>query len=586
MAYDLLTTSGINSLVNSYINTESQKRLSPLTTRKTKYTSISNIYSGLLSKVDALKSKMSILKATGTSSAFATKKATSSNTTAVTVSASTAAQKGAFALRVNQLAKNDLVVSLDKNSTDFSTITTPGTYTFAIKGGDGEGGQFISNVAVVLEADDFTNGNISFKDLSAIVTKAINDDKAIVTSNSVSGSTASSGSFTLDLNGTETTINYSAGTYEEIIDSIVTQLEDVSGLTAEKVIDGANVSLKLTVTDSSKYISINGDTGTLLSQLGISVDQEKGASGIISATSFSPSNGLSQISLTAKNSGAGFKIDELSDLSGGMLGEFGLNLGTTRTAFVQNESGVDTAGYVHSTSILNSKIVFNGLNIERNSNSISDLVAGVTLNLKSVMDVDENDVTIDVANDVSAVKSKIDEFITSFNDVYNYIKTNTSSSDGIRGVLLGDASGSSLLSLLSSTAYSPISGLGSGTVNSLTEMGITFNSNTGLSITDSNQLNDVLENNIAEVELTFNSDSGIAANLYNKLLPYTGYNGYLTARKNTIDGNIKSTTDSITKIQTKIEKDSEVLRNRYVQLQSQLSALLSSTGSFGADLFS
>ncbi|RPI64262.1 MAG: flagellar cap protein FliD [Ignavibacteriales bacterium] len=586
MAYDLLTTSGINSLVNSYINTESQKRLSPLATRKTKYTSISNIYSGLLSKVDALKSKMSILKATGTSSAFAVKKATSSNTTAVTVSASTAAQKGAFALRVNQLAKNDLVVSLDKNSADFSTITTPGTYTFAIKGGDGEGGQFTSNVSVVLEADDFTDGNISFKDLSVIVAKAINDDKAVVESDSVSGSTLSSGSFTFDLNGTETTINYSAGTYDEVIDSIITQLEDVSGLAAEKVVDGTNVNLKLTVTDSSKYISISGDTGTLVSELGISVDQEKGASGIVSATSFSPSNGLSQISLTAKNSGAGFKIDELSDLSGGILDQFGLNLGTTRTAFIQNESGADTAGYVHNTSILNSKIVFNGLNIERNSNSISDLVSGVTLSLKSVMAADDNDVTVDVANDVAAVKAKIDEFITSFNDVYNYIKTNTSSSDGVRGVLLGDASGSSLLSLLSSTAYSPISGLGSGTINSLTEMGITFNSNTGLSITDSSQLTNALENNIEEVEQTFNSDSGIAANLYNKLLPYTGYNGYLTARKNTIDGNIKSTSDSITKIQTKIEKDSEVLRNRYIQLQSQLSTLLNSTGSFGSDLFS
>lgn len=586
MAYDLLTTSGINSLVNSYINSESQKRLSPLTTRNSKYSSISNIYSGLLSKVDALKSKMSTLKATGTSSAFATKKAVSSNTTAVTVSASTAAQKGAFALRVNQLAKNDLVVSLDKNSTDLSSITIPGTYTLAIKGGDGEGGQFTSNISVLLEADDFTNGNISFEDLSAIVTKAINDDKAVVTSNSVSGSTLSSGSFTFDLNGTETSINYSAGTYDEVIDSIITQLEDVSGLSAEKVVDGSNVQLKLTVTDSSKYISINGDTGTLVSELGISVDQEKGASGIVSATSFSPSTGLSQISLTAKNSGAGFKIDELSDLSGGVLAQFGLNLGSTRTAFVQNENGVDTAGYVHDSAILNSKIVFNGLNIERNSNSISDLVSGVTLNLKSVMDVDDNDVTIDVANDVSAVKAKIDEFISTFNDVYNYIKTNTSSSDGVRGVLLGDASGSSLLSLLSSTAYSPVSSLGSGTINSLTEMGITFNSNTGLSITDSDQLNDVLENNIEEVEQTFNSDSGIAANLYNKLLPYTGYNGYLTARKNTIDGNIKSTTDSITKIQTKIEKDSEVLRNRYIQLQSQLSELLTSTGSFGSDLFS
>ena len=34
---------------------------------------------------------------------------------ALTVSASSTAQKGSFALRVNQLAKNDLVVSLDKN---------------------------------------------------------------------------------------------------------------------------------------------------------------------------------------------------------------------------------------------------------------------------------------------------------------------------------------------------------------------------------------------------------------------------------------------------------------------------------------
>ncbi len=254
MAYDLLTTSGINSLVNSYINSESQKRLSPLTTRNSKYSSISNIYSGLLSKVDALKSKMSILKATGTSSAFATKKAVSSNTTAVTVSASTAAQKGAFALRVNQLAKNDLVVSLDKNSTDLSTITTPGTYTLAIKGGDGEGGQFTSNVSVLLEADDFTNGNISFEDLSAIVTKAINDDKAVVTSNSVSGSTLSSGSFTFDLNGTETSINYTAGTYDEVIDSIITQLEDVSGLSAEKVVDGSNVTIK---TYSYRFIKIH-----------------------------------------------------------------------------------------------------------------------------------------------------------------------------------------------------------------------------------------------------------------------------------------------------------------------------------------
>jgi flagellar hook-associated protein 2 len=583
---DYLTTSGINSLVNYYANNEAQKRISPLETRKTKYTSISNIYSGLLAKVDALKSKMLILKATGTSSPFAAKTATSSNTTAVTVSASSAAQKGAFALRVNQLAKNDLLVSLDNNSNDFSSITSPGTYTFAINGGDGESGQFVSNVSVELTADDFTDGNISFEDLAIKVSKAINNDKAVVLSNSVNGTTLSSGSFTFDLNGTETTINYSAGTYNDVMDSIINQIQDISGVAAEKVVDGTNVQLKFTVTDSSKYVSISEDTGSLLSELGIAVEKEKGASGIVSATAFAPSAGLTQISLTAKNSGAGYMIKDLFDSTGGLLAEFGLNLGSSRTAFVQNESGEDTAGYVHDISDLSAKIVFNGLNIERNSNSISDLVTGVTLNLKSVMSEDDNDVSIDIENDITSVKSKIDDFISSFNDAYTYLKTNsTSTNAGTRGVLLGDSSANSLMSLLSSTAYSPVSGLGSGTINSLSEMGITFNINTGLSITDSSQLNDVLENNMGEVEQTFNSNSGIAASLYNKLQPYTGYSGYLTARKNSFDGNIRTISDSISKIQDKIDKESNVLRDRYIQLQNQLSELFSANGIFGNDLF-
>lgn len=584
MSYDLLTTSGINSLVNSYIINEKSNRITPLETRKTRYSKISSIFSNLLTKVDALKGKMSTLKATGTSSAFATKKATSSNTTALTVSASTAAQKGSFSLRVNQLAKNDLVVSLDKASSEFSSITTPGTYSFTVKSGDGEGGQFYSNVSLTLSESDFTNGNITFASLSQKITKAINDDKAEVLSSSVTGSTLSSGSFSLDLNGTETTINYSTGTYDEVIDSIITQLDNISGLSAEKIVDGSNVQLKLIVTDSSKYVSIGEDTGTLLSELGISVEKEKGASGIVSATSFAPATGLSQISLTAKNSGSGFKIEEISDVSGSLLSEFGLNLGTSRTSFIQNESGDDTAGYVYNTSVLNSKISFNGLNIERNSNTISDLVTGITLNLKSVMSEDDNDVSIDVSNDVSAVKSKVEEFITSFNDVYTFIKTNSTSQDGVRGVLLGDASASSLLSLLSSTAYSPISGLGSGTINSLSEMGITFNTSTGLSITDSAQLTNVLQDNIEEVEQMFVSDSGIAVNLYNRLQPYTGSTGYLSTRKNSVDDNIESINDSINLAQSKIDKRAEALRMQYIQLQTQLSELLASVGNFSSNL--
>lgn len=585
MAFDLLTTSGINSLVNSFASNEIQKRVYPLNTRKSKYTNISNAYSTLLTKVDALKSKAYMLKATGTSSVFAVKKATSSNTTAVTVTAGSAAQQGAFSLRVNQLAKNDLLISLDKNSNDFSGITAPGEFTFAIKSGDGEGGQFVSNVKVELNASDFTNGNISFSALASKISKAINDDKAVVTSNSVTGNSASSGAFNLNLNGTTTVINYSSGSYEEVIDSIISQVNNLSGIKAEKVANGSNLNVKFTVTDSSKYLSINGDTGGIVSELGIAVNKEKGASGLVSATSFVPANGLTQISLTAKNSGTGFKIEEVSDITGSLLAEFGLNLGSTRTSFVQNGSGSDTPGFVYNLSTLNSKIVFNGLNIERSSNTINDLVSGVSINLKSVLTPEENDVTVDVANDVSSVKSKIDEFITSFNELYNYLKSNSSSSNGSRGILVGDVSASSLNRLLSSLAYTSVAGISSSSINSLSKLGITFNVNSGLTITDSNQLTDAINSNVDEVEQLFTSDNGVAASLFASLESYSGYSGSLAKQKSSADENIKSINDSITKVQNKIDKESNILRNRYIELQSQLSMLLSSAGSYGNNLF-
>lgn len=585
MAYDLLTTSGINSLVTSYTSNETQKRIAPLQTKKTKYTSISNIYSNLLKKIDSLTNQLQILKATGPSSAFTVKTAKSSNSSIVSATASSIVSNSTFSLRVNQIAKNDLLVSYDKNSSEFSSITVPGTYSFTIKTGDGKGGQFYSNVSLDLSPEDFLNGSITFENLAKKINTAINTDKAVVSSNFVNGSTNSTGSFVVDLNGTTKTINYSASNYEDVIDSIIAQLSDVAGITAEKISNGPDMQLKLTVSDSSKYISVYGDTGSIVSELGISVNKEKGASGLVSSTVFSPSNGLTQISLTSKNTGAGFKIEDIFDTNGNILDEFGLNLGTNRTLFKQDAAGQDLAGYVYDTSALNSKIIFNGLDIERDSNTITDLMTGITLNLKSVSKAEDADVTIDVSNNVDSIRSKIEAFISSFNDVYTYLKTNTTSQNGVRAALLGDTSASSIISVLSSTAYSPVNGLDPKTINSLSKMGITFNINTGLSISNSDQLNYALENNIAEVEQSFNSNSGIASALYNKLIPYSGYNGYLTERKNSIDGNIQSITDSISKIQSKIDKDAEVLRNRYIQMQSQLSTLLTSTGFFGNDIF-
>ncbi len=584
MAYDLLTTSGINGLINDFKVSETSKRIQPLSTRKTRYQNLDTTYSTLSSKLDTLKSILGELKISGTSSVFASKKADSSNSTFVTAAAAGTAVSGSQAVRVNQLAKNDLVLSQDLTSASNSTvITSAGTHNFVITAGDGSGGTLTSSVSATFSASDFTGGFITNQKVMGIIQSAINTDKAVVTSGSVTGSTLSSGSFKLNLNGTETAINYSAGTYSAVMDNIVTQINSLSGITAEKIVNGSNYQLKVTVTDASKYLTISGDTGTLVSELNIATTKEMGASGLVSASVFSPVSTTSQLSLTTKQSGYDYRILSLSDsgLSTG-LNSVGLNLGGTRQVFVQN-AGLDTPGYVYTTTQLNSKFEFNGVNIERNSNVITDLITGVTVSLKALMQSTDSTVNLSVTNDGTAGKTKIQDFITKFNDVFTFIKDRSkTTTQGSRGLLIGDSSASTLLNIFSSTGYSSVSGISTAEINTLSKIGITFNPTTGLSISDSTQLDNALRDKASQVDALFSSTNGIAAALYDRITPYLGSSGYLTKAKTNFTTTISALNDSITSAQNGIDKRAESLRAQYQKLQLQLSQLLSNQSYFSS----
>lgn len=585
MAIDLLTTSGINSFINSYIRTESTRRISPLKTKQSRYNNLTTAYSNLLSSIDKLQSSLSTLRLRDSSSIFKAKKAESSNANLITTTAGSGADEGTFTIRTNQLAKNDTLLSKDRNSDSYSSITSPGTYSFTIKTGDGSGSLYLSNVSVTLSESDFTNGNISYSALANKIKTDVKNDKAIITSNSVSGYFASSGSFKLNLGGTETEITYSEGNYEDVIDNIVSQINNISGVIAEKVVENGNVQLKITAVNSSKYIQLKDDSGTLLSQLGVSSNKEIAASGVISASTFSPVVGSTQFSISSKNTGYNFRIMEISDdLPNGLLNEFGINLGTNRQAFVQNQNGEDTAGFVHAVSELSAKFLFNGIEIQRDSNTFSDLVNGVTITLKSVFTVNDPDVIISVGTDVASIKSKIESFVNSFNELYSFLRKNSSSVSGQRGILFGDSTTSSLTSLLSSSAYQPLPGFSSDVINTLSKLGITFDVNNGLSISDSSQLESAILNRISEVESFFNDTNGFAETLYSKISSYSGANGYIQQTISRMNSNLTQLNDSITRIQNQINRSAENLRKQYQKLQTQLAELLSSQSLFTNNL--
>ncbi len=583
---DYLSTSGINSLVNTYYNNEVTKKIDPLTTRKDKYKNISSAYSTLSTSLTNLKSVLSDLKATGSSSIFSNKSTSSSNTGFATITATNSAAISSYNLRINQLAKSDMVLGKDMTSDDYSaTITTPGTHSFRIKTGDGESGEFYADVNVTFDEDDFDSSGITNKTMMEKIRNAVNSDKAVVTTSVKSGTEAYTGgaaTFTIDINGTETAISIDSATdYNDLMNQLVAQInEEVGGVTAEKIVDSpstGDVSLKLTVDDSSDYISIKNDSGfDIVNDLGIGVTQQKAASGIVVASVFSPLSTTSQLSFTAKNSGYNNRITELSDTGGSnnALSSIGLNLGTTRAQYVQDENGEDTPGFVSLLSELNSKFIFNGVSIERDSNDVTDLVTGATLSLKSVMKETDATVSVSITNNVSSIKSKIESFISSFNEVYSYIRSkSTSDTEGNRGIFVSDTNASSIMSMLGSTAYGSVAGISDKEINTLSKLGITFNTSIGLSISDSTTLEQNLNENITGVEALFNSTNGIATTLYDKVNSYLGTTGYLTKAKNSIDNSIEEISDTINSQTEKIEKSAESLRKTYNNLLLQLNSL-------------
>ena len=258
------------------------------------------------------------------------------------------------------------------------------------------------------------------------------------------------------------------------------------------------------------------------------------------------------------------------------LNQFGLNLGTSRTTFDQtgNVPGFVYSDITEADNLLNAKFEFNGLSLQNGLNDVSNLVANTTFSLKSAMEASDPDVTVTIGTDTETIKNSLQEFTKAFNDLYTYLKEQSHSTSDGRAILSGQSNASTLLSMLRSAAITPVSELGAGNLKYLSQLGITFSSETGLSISDSKLLEKKLNDSISQVEEMFNNaTSGIATTMYSRITPYLGVDGYLARSQNTFTKNVTSLKKQITSAEDRISKSSDNLRSQYEKLQVQLSTL-------------
>jgi flagellar hook-associated protein 2 len=130
----------------------------------------------------------------------------------------------------------------------------------------------------------------------------------------------------------------------------------------------------------------------------------------------------------------------------------------------------------------NAVFKLNGVTFTRSSNSVSDALTGVTLNLSTTTAAP---ITLTVSNDPVSARPKLDALVKAYNDLYSLYKSQTASSMdvSVRGVLNSDFGVSSMMRQLVSGLMLPMTNITGGALTGQTDL-----SAMGLKLSDSGNL--------------------------------------------------------------------------------------------------
>lgn len=125
----------------------------------------------------------------------------------------------------------------------------------------------------------------------------------------------------------------------------------------------------------------------------------------------------------------------------------------------------------------NASFVFNGVTIERNTNSVNDLIEGLTLELKNAS---TSKITLTVSADSDSIKTDVEEFIANYNAVNEIFQQQftVDPETGFAGDLSGDATLRQIQSTLQSLVVSGVADA-DGNRYSLATIGISVDKDNG-----------------------------------------------------------------------------------------------------------
>ena len=260
-----------------------------------------------------------------------------------------------------------------------------------------------------------------------------------------------------------------------------------------------------------------------------------------------------QFTLTNKVTGnLGVAVE---DVTGNFLAAAGL---VTGSSFI---AGNDALFTINGGSVLNS-----------HSNSLTEETTGI--DGVSIALLKTGTSTLSLASDTSAIKGAIKNFIEDYNRAQSTIDSLTSSSTDsagkvTRSTLAGDTDANEIASKLRAISYNQSTGL-TGTLNSLAKIGIDTNGDSDqLTLNDETALDDAIANHLSELKNLFNdSDKGIATQLNAYLEKMIGDDGAVITKQDALTKQSSEIDIQVTDLEKRVQSNRQRLIDSFVQMET------------------
>jgi flagellar hook-associated protein 2 len=257
----------------------------------------------------------------------------------------------------------------------------------------------------------------------------------------------------------------------------------------------------------------------------------------------------------------------------------------TVTRSVLGAELTNLSAYAESAAA-NAAISITGIgSITRPTNSISDVIPGVSLTLSST-----GTSTVKIAEDVPSTITKVQQFIDSYNDLVKFITENNKVTEEKKGREITNVFAPLASSRLDDNVLfsirselSQVVSSGGSVVRVFADLGITTERDGTLKF-DSNKLQEAISAEVASVTKIFTAFADATATTSGVINQYTRFNGLLDIAVNANKTSIDDLNERITEAEAQLERQAEQLRARYARLESTMGRLQSQQSSLTSAL--